>query len=320
MKPLSAAKLRVSLSVAAALLFFLSFLYAQQAAQPDASISTTTQERLESEPWWPTKSTFAPASFAGSEACIKCHADESSARTSAMQRAAIPAAQSSFLAANPHSAAALPPFAWSLAGQEFSVTHGTQTFTKTIAWDIGAGDLAHTFLYQHDGHWFQSQVTYYTRSRALDTTTGFNTLGDADIETALGQKLTGAEVRKCFACHTVHATTSAGFNPAHAEPGLGCEACHGPGQEHVEAMNAALTHPAAPAKTAAASDPRHLFRNAIFNPAGLTPVDAIDFCGSCHRTFARRGPRRRVHLHRHRRRALPALPPAAKQVLARQRS
>jgi hypothetical protein len=25
---------------------------------------------------------------------------------------------------------------------------------------------------------------------------------------------------------------------------------------------------------------------AIFNPARLSPVDSVDFCGSCHRTWA----------------------------------
>ena len=244
MKPLAPAKLRVFF-FSAILLFGMTFLFAQQASQGNASLQTTTQERVESEPWWPTKSTFPLKSFAGSASCTPCHAEESSAELTAMRHAAAPAAQSSFLAAHPQSSTIQAPFAWKLQGQDLTVTHDAQSFTQPIAWDMGAGNLAHTFLYQHEGRWYQSQVTYYTQAHLLDTTTGFNTLTDTGIETALGQKLTGEEARKCFACHTVHATSSAGFNPAHAEPGLGCEACHGPGREHVDTMNAALAHPAA---------------------------------------------------------------------------
>ena len=148
---------------------------------------------------------------------------------------------------------------------------------------MGAGDLAHTFLYEQNSQWYQSQVTFYTRPGKLDTTTGFNTAGEGDLHTGLGQKLTGEEARKCFGCHTVHATTSAGFNPAHAEPGLGCEACHGPGRQHAEAEAAqsGFAHTmSVPTKPAVSGT----LRTAIFNPAGLSPVDSIDYCGSCHRT------------------------------------
>ena len=252
-------------------------LHSQQQKAADAAIQTTTQERVESEPWWPTKTTFPLSSYTGSAACTRCHTDEAS-DSSSMQRAAAPVADSRFLAGGHHQSVTLPPYTYTLAGDELSVSHGDAASTNKIAWDLGAGDLAHTFLFQHDSHWFQSQVTWYTHTSTLDTTTGFNTAGDADIQTALGQKLTGEEARKCFACHTVHATSSSGFNPALAEPGLGCEGCHGPGKQHVEQASAQAALPK-PYHPGAGS-----FRSAIFNPAALSPGDAIEFCGACHRT------------------------------------
>lgn len=235
---------------------------------------------MQTEPWWPTKTTFPLSSYAGSEACLGCHADEGAAHRTAMTRAASPAADSPFLAAGPHTTAHFSAYSWTLAGHNLTVAQGDETHTEPIAWDFGAGDLAHTFLYVHESRWYQSQVTFYTRTRGLDTTTGFNTLGDVTLETALGQRLSSTEARKCFACHTVHSTTSAGFNPAQAEAGVGCEGCHGPGRVHVDRMKAQSGTQAESRTGTVASHAG----SGIFNPASLSPVDAIDFCGACHRT------------------------------------
>ena len=59
------------------------------------------------------------------------------------------------------------------------------------------------------------------------------------------------------------------FDPSHAIPGVMCEGCHGPGAGHVEAEKAGVES----AKTL------------IFNPARLDPVERVDFCGACHRTW-----------------------------------
>jgi Cytochrome c3 len=53
--------------------------------------------------------------------------------------------------------------------------------------------------------------------------------------------------------------------------GITCEACHGPGAQHVAQMS--IEHDARTPKL-------------IFNPARLSPADSVDFCGACHRTSA----------------------------------
>ena len=144
---------------------------------------------------------------------------------------------------------------------------------QKLDWVMGDGVLGRTFLYEAGGRWFQSELTYYTGDHALDITTGLSQDPHSQLNTP-GHVLTADEASRCFACHTVHATTTAGFNPLHAEAGLGCEACHGPGQAH------------AGAERAAASQSSPAMRDTIFNPAKLSPADSIDFCGSCHRTFS----------------------------------
>lgn len=61
----------------------------------------------------------------------------------------------------------------------------------------------------------------------------------------------------CIACH------STGYNPEvkeFVEPGVGCEACHGPGSEHAKSGD----------------------KSKIVNPANLDPKLQVDVCGSCH--------------------------------------
>ena len=61
----------------------------------------------------------------------------------------------------------------------------------------------------------------------------------------------------CIGCH------STGYDPAKrtfAEPGVGCESCHGPGGRHA----------------------RTLSRSDIINPKNLTLAQQTDLCGSCH--------------------------------------
>jgi hypothetical protein len=159
-------------------------------------------------------------------------------------------------------------------GLEYSVTNGDASASETLEWVMGAGDLGRTFVYDRDGRWFQSRVSEYSHDRRLDVTTGLKIPTDfgegSDLADALGNVLTPTELRRCFGCHTVHATSSKGFNPEKALPGVGCEACHGPGAAHVVV--------AGKAKVAAAD-------LVVFNPARLAPADSIDFCGACHRSY-----------------------------------
>lgn len=257
---------------------FLLVLHGSAACAQSASdgAQLTTGERLQTEAWWPTKTSVPLSAFAGSATCAGCHTDAVHAHPSAMVRAATPASESHFLAPGTKAGFDAQPLLYYLtagtAGGLSLTTSDAAGSAQKLDWVMGDGVMGRTFLYQADGRWFQSEVTYYTKDHALAVTTGLS--HDPHIGGGgLGQVLTADETRRCFGCHTVHATTTAGFNPLHAEAGLGCEACHGPGQAHVTAAHATGT-------------PGPAMRAAIFNPAKLSPADSIDFCGSCHRTFS----------------------------------
>ena len=267
-----------------ALACFAIALLALRAQQPAGSSGTgvTTQQRVESEAWWPTNSTSPLESYAGSTSCVACHADVGgglSVPATSMARAASRVSnKQSLLGDGKFESGELRYFLHdNLDGIEFGVSRGSETVSQKLEWVMGSGELGRTFVYQREGRWYQSRLSEYRVSPTLDVTTGLKipTAVDAgdDLASALGKVLTTEEIRHCFSCHTVHATSSKGFNTAHAEAGLGCEACHGPGAAHGTAM------------TAQAAKRTTRVERAVFNPGKLTPTDSIDFCGACHRTF-----------------------------------
>ncbi|HMX27250.1 MAG TPA: multiheme c-type cytochrome, partial [Blastocatellia bacterium] len=87
---------------------------------------------------------------------------------------------------------------------------------------------------------------------------------------AAGRQMSVDETRRCFNCHTTGAGEGSQFQISHAVPGVNCEACHGPGSEHVAAMRAGDT---ATGKTKIKK---------------LSNLDGDDLtqtmCGSCHRS------------------------------------
>lgn len=70
-------------------------------------------------------------------------------------------------------------------------------------------------------------------------------------------------LKKCGGCHATGVDLDAG---TFSEPGVGCEACHGPGSHHVALPRTAVFEK----------------RSTIVNPAKLTPGVAVQICGSCH--------------------------------------
>jgi hypothetical protein len=156
-------------------------------------------------------------------------------------------------------------------GAEYSTSNGQQSASAAVNWIFGDRQFGDTFLYQQNGIYFESRVSYYRALNGLDLTTGRTQFRPSRIETALGRRMSPDEPPVCFGCHSTASTTEGQFHPERLVPGVGCEACHGPGAQHVAQMSL---------------EPDARTSTLIFNPARLGPADAVDFCGACHRTSA----------------------------------
>ncbi len=134
--------------------------------------------------------------------------------------------------------------------------------------------MGQTYIYRQKDDLYESHVSFYTGPQALDITPGHEHSVPANLAEALGRKMEPSEIQRCFGCHTTASTTAdstskSQFEPERASWGVTCEACHGPGADHVAAMKAGAENG----------------RALIFNPARLDPVASVDFCGACHRTW-----------------------------------
>jgi hypothetical protein len=271
-----------SVSILGALLLIIlvtprAFLiFAESASSKRDKVSTATEIRVIDPGWWPTKGTPARDQYVGSETCGRCHQNKIETQKNTPMAHAVKPATADAFTNMPHTMHfRAESYDYSLSqtatGAEYSTTNGQQSTSAPVSWVFGDRQFGDTFLYQQNGIYFESRVSYYRALNGLDLTTGRTQFRPNRIETALGRRMPPDEPPLCFGCHSTAASTDGVFHPDRMIPGVTCEACHGPGAQHVAQMS--LEHDATTSTL-------------IFNPARLSTTDSVDFCGACHRTSA----------------------------------
>jgi hypothetical protein len=240
-----------------------------------AGVSLPTEVRLKHPGWWPTKGEPAREEYVGAKACTKCHASiAASYRTAAMAHAAGPAPVSEGLRQHDRLNFQSGPFSYQIltssAGSLLSVSEGTSTLSQTLTWAFGERHMGQTYVYEDRGTFYEGRISFFTSLQALDITPGQYRSTPASLQDAEGRRMDLDEARHCFGCHTTASTVNERFDPYNSIPGVTCEACHGPGAKHVAAMSLAM---------------EGMADKQILNPGRLDPVESVDFCGACHRTW-----------------------------------
>ena len=221
------------------------------------------------------------AAYVGAEICGKCHAARLAGQSaSAHAHALAPAAQhplaDSFV---PGTALLRPPrfhFQYRRRGAELrvEVSDGKETLDLPIEWAFGAGEQAVTFVSRLDADWYlEHYFSYYSTTGALAPTPGHEGYRSNTLPLARGVQYASTDpvsgIVKCFECHSTgppHIGVDREIRPA--EPGVRCEACHGPGSLHVEA---------------ASLGEAERCRRLIQNPGRMSASEINQFCGNCHR-------------------------------------
>ncbi len=151
----------------------------------------------------------------------------------------------------------------------YSVTDGTQTLSVPIAWAFGLGAAGQTYVFQREGIWYESRVSFYKAIGTLDLTMGARNNAPKDINQAAGRAMSSKDAVECFGCHASGAVHDRKLDVQSLVPGVHCDTCHGSADRHVRALKTGDVNAA---------------RMRKLSTAGTEEISEL--CGSCHRTWA----------------------------------
>jgi predicted CXXCH cytochrome family protein len=157
----------------------------------------------------------------------------------------------------------------------------------TVARTVGSHRYQQYLVREGDTYW-RLPVAWHVEERRWFPMTGAFLFADETETTVPGRPTFGGGVfdrhvtrwnDNCVFCHNVAPNpgldaATGRFQTTTAELGVACEACHGPGAEHVSAN-------ADPLRRLFLST-KHVADPTIVNPARLSPARAADVCGRCH--------------------------------------
>jgi cytochrome c554/c'-like protein len=217
---------------------------------------------------------FSENAFVGSRACVQCHAPEAKAHShSAMAQALSAVADCQLLSTRPRLTFRNGSYNYQITRQGnrsiYTVTNGESSISKPLLYCFGFGRVGQTYLFEHNGLFYETRLSYYQQIKGLGFTTGHPQREPTSLEEALGRPLGTDEAGTCFGCHSTAGLNGSQLQLERIIPGVACEGCHGPGQAHLVAMKAQRSKDLQ-----------------IFNP-GYLDADTLsqEFCGSCHRGF-----------------------------------
>lgn len=203
---------------------------------------------------------------APSSGCGACHQNEANSQPkTAMAQALEPAAACDILKAHPELTFQAPPYSYRITRKgdtsTYTVTDGKETLTVPLTWAFGLGAAGQTYLYQRNGNWYESRVSYFRSIGRLDYTLGAGGSTPASLEEAAGRYMTIKDSTECFGCHS---TASPGL-----QAGVHCERCHTGSDKHLASFQSKPSLAGMAKLTKASTD------------------EISDLCGQCHRTWAK---------------------------------
>lgn len=137
--------------------------------------------------------------------------------------------------------------------------------SATVDFAFGSGNRCFTYVGRYSGAPYELRLSFYGKEGKWDLTPGHQ--GLPSKSSPIGRRLSRTEAVDCLLCHTT-ATLERGGQPSPqgSVMGVGCEACHGAGKSHIEAVKLKQTDLQMPR---------------LGERAGKLTVD---LCGQCHRT------------------------------------
>ncbi|MDT7777665.1 MAG: hypothetical protein QOC99_177 [Acidobacteriota bacterium] len=244
-------------------------------AQAQAEAQGRAQAENALSKWRPARD-YSGLRYVGGETCAGCHTQEAAIQPATpMGRASERAADCEILKTHTRLTFRNGAYTYQITRENgrsvYTVGDGINSISEPILYCFGQGGAGQTYIFQHDGSFYESRVSYFGALQNLDITIDHPRTPPASLEDALGRRMSQEGARGCFGCHTTGGAGGGGsrLETERLSAGVSCEACHGPGERHVAAVRA--------------KDFKNL---QIYNPSELDGFDlSQEFCGSCHQSF-----------------------------------
>jgi predicted CXXCH cytochrome family protein len=149
-----------------------------------------------------------------------------------------------------------------------TVTRGDETFTTPILYAFGHGRAGQTYVFEHDGAFYESRASFYDAIGKLDLTIGDAATKPRTVVEAAGRRLSPVEAANCIGCHSWGGAAGGVLHRETLVPGVGCASCHGQVEKHAASFRTG---------NVAAAKPPHL--------GGTADEEVSELCGKCHRTW-----------------------------------
>jgi hypothetical protein len=149
----------------------------------------------------------------------------------------------------------------------YTVSDSSGVLAVPIRYAFGIGDSGQTFVFEYNGRFYESMVSYYTSLDGLAVTVGSERLRPRTLVEAMGRETSNDETLRCFGCHSSGGVSGEKLTLQSMRPGLDCEHCHAGAAAHQEAL----------AQGKPTVIPRKL--------GDMAAEDMSEFCGECHRTW-----------------------------------
>ena len=214
----------------------------------------------------------APQEFVGSQICAECHADQfdsylhtAHSRSLSLVDPALEPPDGSFLHQRSGHSFKVYRQDGEMRHREAMLTTDGDTIAESnhaVKYLVGSGNHSRTYLSEIDGFLVESPITWYESRREWGVSPGYDVLHPPGFQRA-------ADVG-CLACHVGSAEAIDGslHRIRFHELAIGCERCHGAGQDHVAASRANALQDKLVAT--------------ITNPGALPRNLVEDICAQCH--------------------------------------
>lgn len=174
------------------------------------------------------------------------------------------------LQANPKLVAQAKGYIYEIERQGDTSTYTVKDASGSLSLPIkyAFGVRNQTYVFEYQGRFYESMVSYYEVVKGLAITMGDELLQPHNLVEAMGRETSQQEITACFGCHATSAVAGGKLTLDTLQPGLSCDHCHTGANEHMRSLTGG---PPAPL-------PKKL--------GDLGAEDMSEFCGQCHRTWA----------------------------------